>query len=130
MQFLVRFAIAALLPGSATSPSAAELGLAEFVRRFLRETSWTMWFATTGSALAFQLAPIATVGWPVPAAALPARALDRHAARLVDHDVYLLRQAAFMLKMVAALHWAAHPRVREQFGLAAYAPDPRSWRST
>ena len=37
-------------------------------------------------------------------------------------------QATFMLKMVAALCWAADPEVRAKVGLEPLEPDPGTWR--
>lgn len=128
MAALLRFAVAAMFPGSDRFPSAAALGLDAFVRRFLRETSWTMWLACIGSALAFVASPVLTISVPLPAFLLPARLLDRHAGAMADHRIYLVRQAAFLLKMVAGLHWGAHPEVRSRLGLAPYPADPGSWR--
>jgi hypothetical protein len=127
---MVRFGLEAMMPGSDALPSAASLGLAEFVPRFRRETSWGIWLVTVVSAVAFMAAPIATVYWPVPAFLLPRRLLDVHADRISSHGLYLLRQAGLMLKMVVALHWAAHPEVRARFGLPPYPADPGTWRTT
>lgn len=128
MAALLRFAVAAMFPGSDRYPSAADLGLDTFVVRFLHETSWLMWFACLGSAVAFHLSPVLTVFLPVPAVLLPARLLDRHAAAMADHPIYLVRQAAFLLKMVGGLHWAARPEIRTRFGLLPYPADPGTWR--
>jgi hypothetical protein len=130
MVFLLSSAIAAILPGSARLPGAAELGLAAFVTKFLRETTWLMWLAAVGSAAAFMLTPILTVWVPRPAFLLPARLLDRHVAAMADHRVYPVRQAAFLLKMIGGLHWAAHPEVRSRLGLLPYPPDPGTWRTS
>jgi hypothetical protein len=130
MSFLLRFAVAAILPGSAHLPAARDLGLAEFVTRFRRETTWLMWVGVMASAALFQISPLLTISVPLPAVMLTTGALDRHAAAMADHSIYHVRQAAFLLKMVGGLHWAAHPVVRERFGLAPYAPDPLTWKTS
>jgi hypothetical protein len=130
MVALLRFAVAAMLPGSDRFPSSAELGLGPFVARFLRETSWAMWLGCVASAAAFMALPVLTIFVPLPAVLLPARLLDRHAAAMADHRIYLVRQSAFLLKMVAGLHWGAHPEVRQRLGLAPYAADPGTWRTS
>ena len=130
MAFLLHFAIAAILPGSARFPGAAELDLAPFVAKFLRETSWLMWLAAVGSAVAFALAPILTIYVPLPAFLLPRGLLDRHAVAMCEHRVYTVRQAAFMLKMIGGLHWAARPEIRARLGLVPYPPDPGTWRTS
>jgi hypothetical protein len=130
MAFLLRSAIAAIFPRSGDIPGAAELGLAAFVTRFLRETTWLMWLAAAGSAVAFACAPLLTIWVPLPAFLLPARLLDRHAAAMAEHRIYPVRQAAFLLKMIGGLHWAAQPEVRTRFGLAPYPPDPGTWRTS
>jgi hypothetical protein len=130
MSFFLRCAIAAILPGSDRLPGAAELGLTTFVTRFLHETNWLMWGVAVGSALAFVCSPILTIYVPLPAFLLPARLLDRHAAAMAEHHIYTIRQAAFLLKMIGGLHWAAHPEVRTRLGLAPYPPDPGTWRTS
>jgi hypothetical protein len=130
MAFLLRSAITAILPRSDRFPGAAELDLAPFVAKFLRETTWLMWLAAVGSAVAFALSPVLTVYVPLPAFLLPAGLLDRHAAAMSEHRIYPVRQAAFLLKMIGGLHWAAHPEVRARLGLAPYPPDPGTWRTS
>ncbi len=130
MRFLLRFAIAAILPGSDRFPGAAELELAPFVAKFLRETSWLLWLAALGSAVAFALAPILTIYVPLPAFLLPRRLLERHALAMCEHPIYSVRQAAFLLKMIGGLHWGARPEIRSRLGLAPYPPDPGSWRTS
>ncbi|MEQ1569605.1 MAG: hypothetical protein ABMA64_28470 [Myxococcota bacterium] len=123
MSYLVRSAVTALLPGS-------ELGLSEFLTRFRRESTGLMWVGVVSSALLFTVCPLVTVYVPLPAPWLPARLLDRHAAAMADHPVYLVRQATFLLKMVAGLHWGARDEVRARHGLAPYPADPGTWRSS
>lgn len=130
MAFLLCSAIAAIFPGSDRLPGAAELGLAAFVAKFLRETTWMMWLGAIGSAIVFAFAPILTIYVPLPSFLLSASLLDRHAAAMSEHRIYLVRQAAFLLKMIGGLHWAARPEVRTRLGLAPYPPDPGTWRTS
>lgn len=130
MHWMLCFAISALLPGGGGLPGIAELDLAPFVTRFLRETSWMMWFGALGAALLFVVSPVITIGWPLPAFLLPAAALDRHAHQMGESDVYVVRQCAVLIKTIGALHWAAHPAVRPLLGLEPYGADPTDWRTT
>ena len=125
---MVRSAIDDVMPGSDRLPGCGDLELDAFVARFLRETSWPMWLATTGSAAVYQITPILTVYLPLPSCWLPSRLADRHAQRICDHRLYPMRQAAAMIKTVMGLHWGAHPRIREAFALPAYPDDPGTWR--
>lgn len=129
MAWLVRFALDAMMPTTDALPGCAELGLDAFVTRFLSEASWLMWLGAVGASLAFMLLPIATIYVPLPAVLLPRSALDRHAQRMASHPLYLLRQAAFMVRMVAGLHWGAQPAARAKLGMEPYGPDPGTWRS-
>ena len=125
---LVRPALSAFFPATETLPGA-EQGIGPYTDRFLTDTSWLMWLGIVGGALLYQVLPVWTVHRPVPAALLGAESRGRHAEAMADSSVYLVRQAAFLLKMVAGLHWAALPEVREAMGLEAYAPDPDAWRT-
>ena len=129
MNLLVRFALGAMLPPAHGLPGAAELDLDAFVVRFRRDTSATMWLGTVASAIVFVCLPVFTIGVPLPAFLLPAAWRDRHADRMAEHPLYLVRSAALMLKLVVGLQWAAHPRIREAFGLPPYPDDPDTWRT-
>ncbi len=125
---LVSASIAAALPSTPALPGLDTLHPDRFVRQFLRAAPWTLWLVTVGSAIAFQLTPLITVYWPLPALLLPATVRDRHANAMACHRLYLVRMAMVMVKTVGGLYWGAHPQVRKALGLPAYAPDPQSWR--
>ncbi len=118
-----------MMPGTARLPGARDLDLDGFVRRFLEESSWPLWLATVGSSIAFVLCPILTVYRPLPSFLLSESVRDRHADRMADHPLYLIRQAAVMIKTVMGMHWGAHPRIREAFSMAPYPADPDTWRT-
>jgi len=130
LKWIVRFALSAMMPGSDQFPALADLGLRAFVDRFWVEAGWSFWIGTVLCCLGFMLTPILTICVPLPAALLTASQLDRHAMAMADHRIYLVRQAAMMVKMVGGLYWAAAPEVRRQLGLVAYPPDPDTWRTT
>lgn len=129
MSFLLRFAICAMLPASDGLPGVGDLDPGAFVAKFRRDTTRLLWVTAVGCAALFMVSPLITIGVPLPAIALPAGLLDRHAAAMADHRVYLVRQAAFLIKMIGGLHWGADPTVRARFALQAYPPDPAGWRS-
>jgi len=128
MTWLVRSAIVLLYPRDGGLPGAEECDLDEFLARFRRETTPLMWLGVVIGALAFHLTPVLTVFIPVPAFALPKELANRHAERVTSTNVYLLRQAVFLVKLVAGLAWGAHPRVREGFALPSLGPDPGTWK--
>jgi len=99
-----------------------------FVRAVLRDAPWLMWIGTVGAALAFELLPVLTIGWPLPAFALPVARRHRHAHAMACHRFYLVRMAMMMIKTVGGLCWGADPGVRAALGLPAYPADPRSHR--
>ena len=77
-------------------------------------------------AIVFHLTPILTVKVPLPAFWLPPKLADRHADAIATTDSYLLRQAVFLVKLVAGLAWASHPEVRKRFALAPLEADPEA----
>jgi len=101
--------------------------LDRFARAYLREMNL---LSTTGlmlGALLFALAPVLTIGVPLPSFLLPAGLLDKYANKVVAHPVYLIRQGISVLKMFAGLCWGADPAVRQRLNLQPYPPDPGTW---
>lgn len=125
---LVHSAASAAFPAAAGLPGFADIDGRSFVRELLRRSPWTLWFGTVGSALAFQLLPLVTIGWPLPALLLPLGRRDAHAHAMATHRWYLVRMAMVMIKTVGGLHWGAHPQVRAALGMPSYPPDPQKWR--
>ena len=130
MTWLVRAAIVALYPRTADLPGAADCGLDEFLVRYRRESTPLLWLGAVAGALAFHLTPLFTVYVPLPAFWLPRPLLERHAQRVTTTNLYLLRQAVFLVKMVAGLCWGADPAVRARFGLPPLPTDPGTWRTS
>ena len=81
-------------------------------------------------AIVFAITPLVTLGIPLPAFALPASLLERHAQRILAHPIYVLRQAVFLVRLSAGMCWGADPRVRASFALAPYPPDPGTFRQS
>ncbi len=129
MTWLVRSAIVLLYPKHGELPGAEACDLDAFLDRFRSETTRLMWFGVVLGAVVFHLTPIMTVLVPLPAFALPAALADRHAERITQTNVYLLRQAVFLVKLVAGLAWGSHPSVRERFALPPLDADPGTWKS-
>jgi hypothetical protein len=130
MTWLVRAAIVMLYPRVGDWPGAEDCDLDEFLDRFRRETTALMWIGVVLGAVVFQLTPIVTVFVPLPASLLSKELANRHAERVATTNVYLLRQAVFLVKLVAGLVWGGHPSVRERFALPPLPPDPGTWRAS
>lgn len=126
--FLVVTALRPCFPSTSKLPGLDAGTLAPAVRELLRQSNWTLWAGTVGSALAFHLLPLLTIGWPLPALLLPAAARDRHAHAMATHRIYLIRMAMTMLKTVGGLVWGADPRVRALLHMPAYPADPVTYR--
>ncbi len=120
--------LAATFPSSGDLPGLDSLDVRPSLRQLQREAAPVFALGLYGSTVAFLLCPLLTVGWPLPAFLLPRRVLDRHAHAMAGHRFYLVRQAMLMIKTVGAALWGAHPAVRSQLGLAAYEPDPGTFR--
>jgi hypothetical protein len=129
MTWLVRSAMCALYPRTATLPGLEDCGVDDFLERFQRESPLLMWVGVLAGALVFHLTPLFTVFVPLPAFLLPASLLDRHASRIAGSDWYLVRQAIFLVKFPCGLCWGAHPEVRKRLALSAYPDDPGTWRA-
>jgi hypothetical protein len=110
----VRSSLHTILPGAAGLPGLDACDLDGFLRDLHRDAPPTVWWGLVGAALAFQLAPLLTLGIPWVAAGLPPRLRDRHAARCATTRIYLLRQATFLLKTFAGACWGADPHIRRR----------------
>jgi len=118
------------MPASEQLPGVADTGVTEFLRQMKRESGRTYWLGLVLGAWVYALTPIMTVFVPLPAFVLPASLRDRHAQRIMQTRVYLIRQAVFLVRLSAGLCWGRDPRVRERLGLGAYAADPGTYRTT
>lgn len=128
MNGLVRAAIVMLYPRVGDWPGAEDCDLDAFLERFRRETTTLMWIGVVLGSLVFQLTPVMTVLVPLPASLLSKELANKHAERVASTNVYIVRQAVFLVKLVAGLAWGGHPSVRERFALPPLAPDPGTWR--
>jgi hypothetical protein len=126
---LVRSAIVLLYPRTDELPGAEDCGLDAFLERYREETTPLVWFGVVLGAIVFHLTPVFTVGVPVPAFALSPRLGDKHAHAIAQTDSYVVRQAIFLLKLVAGLAWGQGAEVRARLGLRALPPDPDTWRT-
>ncbi len=121
--------LAAIFPSTDGIPGLDRVDATPTIRSFLSEAPWSIRLAVYGSALAFVLTPLLTIGWPLPSLLLPRGRLDEHAYRLAGHRSYLLRQAMLMLKTVGGVAWGGHPEVRAALQLPAYDDDPGTFRT-
>jgi hypothetical protein len=126
--WLIKFAMLTMMPRTDALPGLADTDLEGFLRRMRVDAEPLYWLGLVVGAIVFAVAPIATVGVPLPAFWLPRRLLDLHAQRLVGHPVYLLRQAVFLVRLSAGMCWGADTNVRARFALAPYGPDPGTFR--
>ncbi len=125
---LVRSAIVAMYPRTDALPGAEDCDLDAFLVRFREDTTPLMWLGVVLGAVLFHLSPVVTVFVPLPAFLLPPSLADRHAHKITTTNVYLLRQAVFLVKLAAGLAWGTHPEVRRRFALPPLPPDPGTWR--
>lgn len=125
---LVVSAMRDLMPAGGALPGVEETPLEPFVERLCREADPLFVVGLYLGTLLYVGTPAFTVGVPLPSPLLSARLRDRHAQRLCSSSVYTVRQGVTVLRMVAGLCWGMDPRVRERVGVAAYGPDPGSFR--
>ncbi len=125
---LLHDAVCAAFPSTARLPGLDRLDSRPFLREMLQHAPWVMWFGAIGSAIAWQLTPLLTIGLPLPAVLLSAGARARHASAMAGHRLYLVRMAMVMIKTVGGLYWGAAPEVRAALGLPTYGQDPATVR--
>ena len=130
MIWLIKFAMCTMMPRTASLPGIADTDIDGFLRRLKKETNLLYWTGLVLGAIVFALTPLLTIGVPLPAFALPRRALLRHTERVLGHPIYLVRQAAFLVRVSAGLCWGADEKVRACFALPPYPPDPGTFRQS
>lgn len=125
---VVRFALCAFYPRVDDVPGLEELGVDEKIEGLRRDATPLFWLGIVGASLLFQLLPILTLKRPWLAVWLDEDELDRHANGLATYPVYLIRQTAVLLKLVASMFWAQSPEIRALMALPPYPPDPGTRR--
>lgn len=129
MEALVCFALKAFFPREGDLPGLAELDVEAKVHRLRRESTFLFWAGLVGAAIFFQLAPIATIRKPLPAALLSADDLDAHAFRIATTPFYPVRQIIVLLKLIGGVFWGESPEIRAFISLPPYGPDPGTRRT-
>lgn len=128
MNWLIRSVMVTLYPRTDALPGIEDTGVDAFLVRFRRESSLLIWVGVLAGTFLFHWTPFLTVFIPLPAFMLSAGLRERHAARVLSSRIYLLRQAVFLVKLVAGFCWGADPVVRKKLGLEPYPADPGTWR--
>jgi hypothetical protein len=119
-----------LMPPVADWPGVADTGVDAFLAKVRAETTPMIWWTLVGGALAYALLPLFTVYVPLPAFLLPSGLRARHAERAYAIEMYLPRQALFLVKMYACMCWGQNDAVRTRMALAPYPPDPGTFRTS
>ncbi len=130
MIWLIKVAMRAMMPRTAALPGIEDTDLDGFLRRMKRDADFLYWLGLVAGGVVFAISPILTVFVPLPAFLLPRGLLAKHAERVVSHPIYVVRQAAFLVRLSAGMCWGADPKVRARFALAPYAGDPGTFRSS
>ena len=129
MKLWIQHAMEALYPPTDELPGIEEMDVPAFLDRYREDSTFLMWLGLAAGSAVFVLTPILTVYLPLPSFLLSRELLDRHAHRIAYSRIYLLRQAIFLVKLAAGLHWGAHPEIRARFAMAPYPDDPGTWRT-
>ncbi len=119
-----------MYPRTADLPGAEDCDIDGFLVRFRADATPLLWLGVVLGAVVFHLTPMITVFVPLPAFLLPASLRDKHAYRVTTTNLYLVRQAIFIVKLAAGLCWGGHPEVRKRFALAPLEADPTTWRTS
>lgn len=127
---LIRSVMCDLYPGNEELPGIEQCDVDGFLDRFQQDTNPTMYAGVLAGSVVYAIAPVVTLGKPVPSFLLSKEDRDRHANAMCTTDRYLLRQTTFIVKLVAGLCWGQHPSVREKMNLEAYPEDPGTYRTS
>jgi hypothetical protein len=128
--WLIKFAMCTMMPRTPALPGIADTDLDGFLRKLRNDSEPLYWTGLVLGAIVFALTPLITIGVPLPAFWLPRGLLDRHAERILAHRVYVLRQAALLVRLSAGMCWGADTAVRARFNLPPYGPDPGTFRTS
>jgi hypothetical protein len=128
--WLIKFAMRAMMPRTAQLPGIEDTDVDAFLRRMRREAATMYWMGLVLGTWVFMLTPLLTVFLPLPAFLLPKKLLARHADKILASNIYLFRQATFLIRLSAGMCWGADPAVRAKFSLPAYGPDPGTFRKS
>ena len=130
MIWLIKFAMVAMMPRTEKLPGIADCDLDGFLRRLRRDSDFLFWIGLVLGAWIFAMTPLFTVFVPLPAFLLPKGLLTTHCDRLLNTNLYLLRQSVFLVRLSAGMCWGADPAVRAKFAMSPYAADPGTFRQS
>jgi hypothetical protein len=130
MVWLWKYCMGVLYPSGGGLPGILETGVDEFLQEYRREAPLLMRTGLTLSSIVFVLTPFMTVFIPVPVFLLSNKLKDRHANKLANHPLYLVRQTILLLRLVAGLCWGKHPQVRAAMGMEPLGEDPGTFRGS
>jgi len=130
MRWIVRYAMTAMLPSSASMPGVDQTDIDGFLKSLQREAPALFKIALYLAACVFTFLPLITNGWPLPAFTMPSRWRDSYANRFASHRIYLIRQLAVILKTAAGMCWGMDPNVRRHLELKPYPADPGTFKSS
>ena len=130
MIWLIKFAMCTMMPRTPELPGIGDTDVDGFLRRLKNDADTIYWLGLVLGAIVFTITPLITIAVPLPAFWLPRGLLDRHAERLVAHPIYMLRQAAALVRLSAGMCWGADSAVRARFNLPPYGPDPGTFRTS
>ncbi len=116
------------MPRSESLPGIGDTDLDGFLRRMRVDADRLYWLGLVLGAVVFALTPLLTVFVPLPAFLLPRGLLEKHCDRILSSNIYVVRQAVFLVRLSAGMCWGADEAVRAKFALAPLPPDPGTFR--
>lgn len=119
-----------MMPSVDGLPGLDREQLDAYLRQFRAEVNFMSQLGVFAACAVFVISPIFTIGAPAPSFLLSDRLLDRHADKLANSPLYLIKQCGFLLKMYAGFAWGNQADVREALALPAYPEDPGTWRTS
>jgi len=131
MRWLTKQAMEMVLPSGGRLKGIGETDLDGFLDHWDEEAPAVFRFGLVAGSALVMASPVVTIGVPLPATALSPDKRDEHIYKLSMFPFYPVRQAAFIVKMVAGLAWGQDPDVRRDCGLRnPEVKDPGTWRGS
>lgn len=130
MNWLIKFAMRAMMPRTDKLPGIEDTDLDGFLDKLRRDADVIYWIGLIAGSVLFMLTPLLTVHVPLPAILLPKEWLDRHTDKILSHPAYLIRQGVYLVRLNAGMCWGADPKVRALFALKPYPADPGTFRTS
>lgn len=130
MKSWIIFSLIASVPRYQDLPGIADTKVEAFLEKLQAEAPGTFYLGLRVASIIFVLSPLLTVGIPLPAQWLSKSKLNKHAEKISESPIMLIRQMMMVQKMMAGLCWGEDEKVRAYYGMEPYQENPGTWRQS